>query len=223
MATALQAKPTLTINFYSFGIILRRTTENGGETEYAISPAQLAETLAGQVRLETGLLNGNTLYISGEGAKKLVIEYHAPQKTALYLDGSEAPVVVPLPGLIMARLTKGDDSPRYVVYAVKARPETYETLLYHAPLPNVGYNSVCWGTVKRVSDEALAGSRLDEDWKLLLGSTFTNHSVSGKSKSHPNDVRQKLIDMEKRKARKYPRSDLIPLKVTFGDLLKEKL
>ncbi|MHB8747676.1 MAG: hypothetical protein ACYDBJ_00640 [Aggregatilineales bacterium] len=221
MATALQAKPTLTVALYPFGIILRRTLDDGGETEYAISPAQLAETLCGQVRFESGLLPGNTLALVSEGAKKLIVEYRLPTKTALYLDGSETPVVVPLPGLVLARLTTGNAAPRYGVYAVKQRPETVNTPLFHAPLPNTGHGSVCWGSVKQPSAAGLASNRLDEDWKLLLGSVFTNHSVAGKSIGAPNDVRQLLIALDQRKARRYPVSDLIPLKATFGQLLKE--
>ncbi|MHB8624563.1 MAG: hypothetical protein ACYDEO_00010 [Aggregatilineales bacterium] len=224
MATALQTKPTMTLAFYPFGIILHRKLDDGGETEYAVSPAQVAETLCGQVRFESGLLTGNTLYIASEGARKLTLEYRPPTKTALYLDGSETPVVVPLPGLVMGRITIGSDSPRYGVYAVKTRPERADTPLYHAPLPNTGtggMGSVCWGSVRKVSVEGLASNRLDEDWKLLLGSIFTNHGVGGKSKHHPNDIRQQLIELDKRKARKYPIGDLIPVKATFGELLKE--
>ena len=207
-------------------MILHKTLEDGGQVEYAVSPAQLAETFAGTICFETGLLTGNTLYIGTEGAKKLIIEYRPPTKTALFLEGAETPVVVPLPSLIMARLTIGNDSPRYAVYAVKTRPETVNAPLFHSPLPNTGMGSgggVCWGSVRKSSAEALAGNRLDEDWKLLLGSVFTSHSVSGKSKRFPNDVRQHFIDLEKRKARKYPVSDLIAVKATFGHLLKETI
>ncbi len=226
METALTAKPMLTLSFYAFGIILHKQLEEGGQVEYAVSPAQLAETFAGTVRFETGLLTGNTLYIGAEGAKKLIIEYRPPTRTALYLEGSETPLLVPLPGLIMGRATSGNDSPRYALYAVKSRPEAADTPLFHAPLPNVGtggVGSVCWGSVRKVSAEALAGNRLDEDWRLLLGSVFTSHGVNGKSKRHPNDIREQLIALEKRKARKYPVSDLITVKATFGHLLTETL
>ena len=210
------------LTFYTFGVLMRRMTEDGGETEYAVSPAQLAEALSVKIKFETGLLGGNTLYIANEGAKKAVVEYRPPQSTALYMDGSETPIVVPLPGLVMGRVSSGD-ALRYGVYAVKSRPETLNTPLLNAPLPNVGQNSVCWGSVKRASPEALAGNTLSEDWQLLLGSVFTSHSVHGKSKRYPNDIRQHFIDLEKRKARKYPVSDLIAVKATFRQLLKETI
>ena len=64
----LQAKPTMTLSFYHFGILLHRMTDDGGELEYAISPAQLAGALAIKVKFETGLLNGNTLFITNTSA-----------------------------------------------------------------------------------------------------------------------------------------------------------
>ena len=80
---------------------MRRMTEDGGEVEHAISPAQLAGALAVKIKFETGLLAGNTLYIVNEGTRKAVVEYRPPQKTALYLEGSDTPLIVPLPGLVM--------------------------------------------------------------------------------------------------------------------------
>jgi hypothetical protein len=215
----LQAKPTMTLSFYHFGILLHRMTDDGGELEYAVSPAQLAEALAIKVRFETGLLSGNTLYITNEGTKHAVVEYRPPQQTALYLEGSDVPITIPLPGLVMGRLSNGNDSPRYGVYAVKSRPETLDAPLFNPPLPNVGNGSICWGSVKRVSAEALASNHLTEDWQLLLGTVFTSHSVSGKSKRFSSDIRQHFIALEKQKARKYPLSDLVPARVTLGEWL----
>ena len=106
---------------------------------------------------------------------------------------------------------------------VKKRPTTLEAELFHAPLPNV-FNSaaVCWGTVQRVSDEALAGASLAEDWQQLLGSSFGTHAVSGKSRSHKDDIRQKLIELEAKKARRYPTSDLISAKKTLAQAIGDR-
>src|SRR5258707_9608339 len=81
---AVRELPHLTLNFYSYGIIMHRRLENGGETEYAVSPEQLATALSAKVRFETGLLSSNTLYLATEGIQKIVVEYRRPQKTALF-------------------------------------------------------------------------------------------------------------------------------------------
>lgn len=195
-------------------------------TEYAVSPTQLAEALAVKVKFETGLLTGNTLYIASEGIRKVILEYRPPQKTALWLDGSEAPLTIPLPGFLLSRVTTANESPQYGIYAVRNRPDTLDVPLFHAPLPNVGMgsaSSICWGNVRKASGAALLQNRLDEDWKLLLGSVFTNHSVGGKSKLYRDDIRKQFVALEKRKARKYPVSDLIAAKVTFGQWLEKLL
>src|SRR5258706_8220820 len=133
---AIQEPPRLTLNFYSYGILMRQRRDDGGETEYAVSPEQLATALSAKVRFETGLLSSNTLYLATEGIQKIVVEYRRPQKTALFLDGSEMPVCVPLPSLIMVRVTTANDNPRYGIYAVKVRPTAISVPLYLAPLPN---------------------------------------------------------------------------------------
>jgi hypothetical protein len=47
-----------------------------------------------------------------------------------------------------------------------------------------------------VSDAALAGPSFTDDWAMLLGSPFGDHACAGKSKSHRNDIHQKLIELE---------------------------
>src|SRR5450432_2847310 len=137
LAVAIQTPPMLTLSFYPFGVILRRTTGDGGIVEYPVDPAQIAEALAAKTRFDTGILNPNTICVRAEGLTRTVIEYRAPQKSAIHIDGSDAPFRVPLPGLIMIRTTTGGDSPKYGIFAVKERPTTLQTPLFLAPLPNL--------------------------------------------------------------------------------------
>jgi len=164
----MSEQPYLSLNFYSFGVTLRRR-EGDKITEHPIDPAQAAVALAAKVTFNTGLLTGDTLYIHMEGVSKTVVEYRKPQITGIFLDENDVALRVPLPGLLMIRKTNGDKAPSYGVYAVKRRPKTLDVALFHAPLPNV-FNSaaVCWGTVQRVSDTALAGASLAEDWQAVV-------------------------------------------------------
>lgn len=211
----------MVLSFYSYGVMLRKTD---GEriSEFPVDPAQVAAALSAKVRFDTGLLSDNTLLVRQEGVHKIVIEYRRPQKTGLYFEGSDNPLRVPLPGLVLVRVTTEDRSPAYQFYAVKGRLTSFDEPLYHAPLPNIfASGSICWGNVSLVSDAALQGTLLQEDWAVLLGTRFGDHAVGGKSKSHPNDIRQKLIDLENRKARTYPKSDLIPAHRTLAQVLGE--
>ena len=189
----------------------------------SVDPAQVALALAAKVTFDTGLLTAETLLVRQDGVKRLVVEYRSPRKTGLYLDGSDTPLRVALPPLVLIRVTTEDKNPQYQVYAVKARPTTLDTPLFHAPLPNVfSSGSICWGSVQRVTDAVLQGNSLAEDWNQLLGSPFGDHACSGKSRSHPQDIRQKWIDLERRKARVYPKSDLIPVKRTLAQVLGDE-
>lgn len=207
------------LEFYSFGVMLHK---RDGERiqEYAVDPAQVALALAAKVTFDTGLLGGNTLLVRQDSVRKLVAEYRPPSKTGMFLDGSETALRLPLPGLVLIRTTSDDRNPQYHLFAVKRRPTALTTPLYHAPLPNVfGSGSICWGTVQRPTDAALKGASLAEDWMQLLGSRFGDHTVNGKSLTNPRDIREKLIALEASKTRRYPTSDLIPLKRTLADVL----
>lgn len=219
MQAALTEQPQLTLDFYSYGVLLRKR-DGQGMTEYPVDPAQIAVALAAKVRFDTGLLHGDTLFVRFEGVRQIIVEYRRPQKTGLYLEGSDTPLRVPLPGLILIRATKEQQAPDYRLYAVKKRPQRLDAPLYHAPLPNIYTSgSICWGTVRKVSDTALAGASLHEDFQQLLGSPFGDHAVSSKSAAYRQDIRQQLIALEKRKARVYPKPDLIPTPATLAQFL----
>jgi hypothetical protein len=218
----MSEEPQISLNFYSFGVTVRKR-EGEQVSEYPVDPAQAAVALAARVTFTTGLLTGDTLYIHMEGVSRTIVEYRKPQMTGVFLDDADVPLRVPLPGLLMIRRMSSDKAATYAVYAVRERPTTLDAELYHAPLPNVFHSAaVCWGTVQRVSDEALSGASLAEDWDQLLGSSFGNHAVSGKSRSHKDDIRQKLIEIEAKKAKRYPTSDLISARKTLAQAIGDR-
>jgi hypothetical protein len=168
----------------------------------------------------TGLLSADTLYVWQEGGTQVVAEYRKPQLTGVFLEGSESALRVPLPGMVLIRVTRHQQRPDYKLYAVKRRPKTLDVPLYHAPIPNVFTGGgICWGTVERVSDNALASVSLAEGWAQLLGSPFGSHACSGKSKAHRDDVRKQLIALEAAGKKRYPTTDLIAAKAQLSDAL----
>lgn len=213
-------QPSLILSFYTFGVMLRKG-DGAAVSEYPVDPAHVAAALSAKVRFDTGLLSEHTLLVRQEGVKRTVVEYRPPGKTGIFLEGAETALRVPLPALVLIRVTT-DSTPQYGLYAVKKRPSGMDEPLFHAPLPNVfSSGAICWGSVKRVSDEALTGTSLKDDWTMLLGSPFGDHAVNAKSKSYPSDIRKQLIELERRKARMYPKRDLIPAKKTLGQVLGE--
>src|SRR5579859_3130622 len=116
-ALAKAAEPDLILCFYPFGLIMRRKTE-AGMVEYPVDPLQVATALAAKVTFSTGILSGGTICVINEGVRRIVVEYRAPQRTAIFVEGSEHPIRSPLPGLLLLRSTRSDDSPHYKIFAV---------------------------------------------------------------------------------------------------------
>lgn len=222
LQSALSEQPALSLDFYSYGCVLRKR-EGETVTEYPVDPQQVAMVLAAKVGFDTGLLDGDTLMVRQDGVKRTVVGFRKRCKTGIWLDGSDTAMRVPLPDLLMIRTTTDNNTPQYQVYAVKGRPTSLDTELFRCPLPNV-FNSasICWGTVQRVSDDALSRGSLVADWSMLLGSPFGDHACSGKSASFPQDIRKMLIELEGRKARVYPRRDLISADKTLVQAIGDK-
>lgn len=198
---------------------MRKKTD-AGIAEYPVSTQDIASALASNITFSTGILTPNTLCILEEGAKRIVVEYRSPQKTSLWLEGAEDALRVPLPGLLLIRVTTAKSNPDYLIFAVEERPTRFAVPLYRAPLPNIYQGGgICWGTVTKVKADVLENNSLAEDWAQLLGTPFGNHSVHGKCTSQPQDVRRLYIEMEKRRARTFPRRELIPEKRTLGSIL----
>jgi len=217
LQTALQELPQLTLNFYSYGILMRKAVGDGTYTEYPVDAGHIAQALAAKVRFDTGLLNEDVLLIRREGVREIIVSYRRPQKTGLWLEGSDEPLRVPLPGLILIRTCQAD-TPQYQLYAVKRRPKTLIAPLYHAPLPNVfSSGSICWGSVPQALSK---GPSLTADWERLLGSPFGSHAVGGKSQQQRQDIRTLLLKIGAENKRIYPTGDLIALDKTLDQVIK---
>lgn len=218
----MKAEPILTLSFYDFGIILNRQDGHGGRSEYAVHPDQVAQVLAAEARFETGLLGSDVLFVSQEGVKHVVVTYRPPQLTGVWLEGLEEPYRIPLPGLVLARTTRGS-RPDYQFFAVAERPITGDEDLYVAPLPHISSRGlICWGSVRVPDGEAIKSTDMSADWDQLLGSRFGNHTVGGKSKLHKDDIRSLYPELEASGAAEYPLDDLVlagkPVKVWLKEL-----
>jgi len=215
--------PVMTLKLYEFGVLLQRQTPQG-MCEHLIDPEQLAMQLATNIRLDTGLLSPNTIYVGQEGVNKVVVEHRPRKKTGIFLEGSDEAIVIPLPDMILFRRSSDKGHPHYRIFAAKGRPDSLDAALWHVPLPNVYSDGrICWGSVKTLQNQDTSTTSLDADWRTFLGTPFGNHSVSGKSKSQPQDIRKRYIDMEKRKSRVYAKSDLMPTRHTIQSVIDSLL
>ena len=210
----LNAGPTVRLAIYDNGLTLlsRRleATEEGDDgirlVEYPVEPAEIAETLRQSLSISTGLLPQGTLWMSiGSNNRRIIAGYRPPQVTGIWLEGSDAALRVPLPGLIL--IHKPDAFWSYLA-VVKEPPVSEGIQIFNAPLPNVQeHGSVCWGTV---AIPPLTNNDLAPVWASLLGSRFATHSTEGKSRKH-GDARAMLIELDAAGATAYPLDDLIPM------------
>jgi hypothetical protein len=184
------------------------------ETSFPVNPDELIKILSDNIPAEifnTGLMSDDILQVIKHGDWFLTISYREPKITGIWLEGLANALVVPLPGLILARQHNRNGAVGdYLLAAVTEKPNP-ETYLYRAPLPNTSSMGICWGTVKKNHISPENQHSMKQDWEQLLGSSFGNHSLSGSSKSNPDDIRQMLLKLDKAKARKYPVKDLVPL------------
>jgi hypothetical protein len=86
--SALQEEPSLVLSFYSYGVLMRKR-DGDITSEYAVNPQDIALALNASMRLNTGILHPDTLFISTNGVEKTVVQYRKAQMTGIYLDGAE--------------------------------------------------------------------------------------------------------------------------------------
>ena len=70
-------------------------------------------------------------------------------------------------------------------------------------------------STRPVDDTSLAN-----DWQTLFGTRFGSHAVRNKCRTHPDDVRKMLIDLNSNPRRRvYPKSELVSAKKTLAEVL----
>lgn len=161
------------------------------------------------VATDSGMLpQGVIRFGTGLSGEQWMVLYIPPARYTLQLVGIAPTLVsisVPLPGFVFAG--KGGS---YSLWAVKEPVIREETLVYHAPLPNVYTTSgaICIGGV---SVPQTSSATILSTFRLFLeGSLFNGNLVAGCSNKHPNDVRSVLLELARSKQRTYPYEDLVP-------------
>ena len=121
---------------------------------------------------------------------------------------------IPLPGFFFLGIEKD-----YYVWAMAGDHFHPAAPLSAAPLPNVSESGqICFGVNL---PPRIGGKGIERAWSLFMKSTFTDHSVKGKSRKHPDDVRLTLQELAQARARKYPAKDLIKLELTAETVIRQ--
>lgn len=220
--------PLMTLTFYPFGIVRKMQTANG-TSECLVNPEELRQTLTGEEESwETGLIQPDLLYRAQKGSKTLTVAFRNAQQSGVWLDGEDEPLRLPLPPMVLFKLSEPGNRLDYRLFAVQRRPRTLEEPLYAVPLPNVyADGSICWGSVARPQSGKNAAD-MTSDWNMLLGSGFNDHSTGYKSKQYEDDVQKMLRQVAASGVKRYPLDDLYEASRTqqprtFGNVLKGML
>jgi PRTRC genetic system protein B len=125
-------------------------------------------------------------------------------------------LTVPLPAMVfVGKATK------YWIWATKTKKFAPDASLFRVPLPNVylEWGQICWGV--NTPPECNAQT-INSAWEMFVTSPFNSHLSSNKSRRHDRDIREQLLALYSKKAKKYPVSDLQPLSrdLTVNKLLE---
>ena len=115
--------------------------------------------------------------------------------------GSNETLTVALPSFIFLGVGK-----YYYIWAITGETFDPGSTAFHAPLPNVRPGGdICFGNNIPPSANC---QTIAQAWDLFMQSEFNGDLANGKSRSQPNDVREKLRSVAKRRSRAYPVKDL---------------
>ncbi len=197
--------------------LFRHRTKEGGVAYKFVSAASVRAAFAEET-IDTNWLPSNVRrWGIGKHGEWIVIAF-PPQRhpfTFVSESGDERTITLELPMPGLAFLGYGQ---KYHVWAFKDKELKADTTLFAAPLPNVDANgAICFGSnaVPKASATAIQSA-----WQLFLASPFTAHSLNGKSRKYPDDVRKQLNRLIAGRARRYPLADLVSLNRTANMLIE---
>jgi PRTRC genetic system protein B len=206
-------------------VCIERHEADGSSSLYPIHPHDLIKALASafQASLFSDLLDSDILACAQKGEVQWLLGWRAPQKTGVWVEGSDRAFQIPLPALLMLRQhqpSAGISSHRVFALPSSERPRDPQLPLLAAPLANVSpqNGTVCWGNIPRPGQ--CRGS-LEEDWAQFFGTRFGTHGLERRSKAFPEDIRHAYQHLEAQAAPHYPLEDLLPTGYRLEHVLKE--
>ncbi|AFY91207.1 hypothetical protein [Chroococcidiopsis thermalis] len=169
-----------------------------------ISPEAVAAAFSTPA-IDSGWLSNHTVRWGKSKNGEWILLYLPPQKYNILLqnvNNQSLQLAVPLPALLFVGIGR-----TYYIWAMKGSSFDPAGNLYAAPLPNVmGEGSICFGNnlVPQCSSQ-----NITEIWDLFWSSPFNSDAVSHKSTQFPEDIRNQLMLLHDKKAKRYPASDLV--------------
>lgn len=164
-----------------------------------LSPASVRQAFSNEP-IDSGWIQSGVVRWGVAARGEWVIMFVPPK--AYKLDfGSNETLTVALPGFVFLGVGK-----YYYIWAISGEAFEPKFTAFHAPLPNVRPGGdICFGN--NIPPSASCQT-IAQAWDLFMQSEFNGDLANGKSRSQPNDVREKLRSVAKRHSRAYPVKDL---------------
>ena len=183
-----------------------RDPYTGKQTAELRDPVQVRAAFSNTM-IDSGYFPQNVIRLGiGNGVQWMSISFPPASYRVMLLDEQNEPklIEIGLPGLIFT-----GSGNTYWMWAVKDRPISPVTLVYHVPLPNIGADGIlCFGTN---TPPKVDGPTIMQAFHLFLDSPFNDHWAIGKALSHPGDIRSQLFALAKLKLPVFPDDDLVPI------------
>lgn len=178
-----------------------------------LSPAQLRQAFSREP-VDSGYFPSQTVRWGKCNGEEWLVQFYPFGPYCLSLDST--PLTVTLPSFIFVGCGR-----RYWIWATKQSKFQPKCQLFHAPLPNVMVaGNICFGNN---SPPICCPTTIAAAWELFWCSPFGRDAVQNKSRSHPHDVRQQLLQLEQQRSSKYPLRDLVRLSDSLDRTLAEIL
>ena len=202
-----QQQPQLRLDFYSTAVLMSRWEEDGRVHTYPVSVHDVVSAGA-RIELCSGLLPNNTLFWK-QRANQMALAIYVPARR-WQVQTEDRGYHVPMPPFIFV-----GNGTAYKIFAVKKRPSSEQTQLYHAPCPNVHTTgSICQGNTPF---PPCSSQNIQTALQLFMeGSYFNGDLCVGKCVSFGDDVRVlwDKLNGEKR----FPLKELQPMPKTLQSL-----
>jgi len=165
------------------------TTRNGTSKRKTVATEDLVASIAGTMKMSTGLLPFGTKFYTGSKSEyRIGIEIPGiVRHTSFSLPNiGKFEKRIPFPSTLFLFHVQGDRIQQSKLYSCKPPVATDYTQLYWFPLGNV-FNSgqICWGSVKHRDIKISSPMMLDSVVNRFFSSVFSGHLVHGTQAFNP--------------------------------------
>ena len=221
-APPVEAKAAL---FFLEGHYQLNYLEGSVERTKFLSPAQIGRAFSVKDVFDSGWLETNVIRFAQEkkthkilsvlpaGRRKIFITDPRSAEERETNDESTSDSVleleVPLPTLLL--LGSGQN---YYLWATFDKVVNQKSKISHAPFPNLDFSGgICFG--RNAAPECRLDT-IENVWRLILDSPFNNHQAANRCRTHEDDARKLLFQLNGKKT--FPKNALIKTQHTVAEL-----